>query len=116
MASGEIRLEGATAYLVGERGRGFKQMADMINKSRLSNGMRAAGMMRRALHRGAVRRRASARLSASGSIEMPLMRRQLLKLMLPAEQARTMCSRRPKPARADAGDADAAARCASSRR
>ena len=49
MASGEIRLEGATAWLVGERGRGFKQMADMINNSRLSNGMRAAGLMRRAV-------------------------------------------------------------------
>src|SRR5690349_17071344 len=30
MASGEIRLEGAEASLVGERGHGFKQMADMI--------------------------------------------------------------------------------------
>ena len=44
MASGEIRLEGAEAYLVGERGQGFKQMADMINNSRLSNGVRAAGL------------------------------------------------------------------------
>ena len=43
MASGEIRLEGATAYLVGELGRGFVQMTDMINNSRLSNGVRAAG-------------------------------------------------------------------------
>src|SRR3546814_15599965 len=49
MASGEIRLEGALAWLVGERGQGFKQMADMINNSRLSNGMRAAGLMRRAV-------------------------------------------------------------------
>jgi alkylation response protein AidB-like acyl-CoA dehydrogenase len=48
MASGEIRLEGAVAYLVGDEARGFVQMADMINMSRLSNGMRAAGMMRRA--------------------------------------------------------------------
>ncbi len=36
MASGEIRLEGALAWLVGEPGRGFVQMADMINNSRLS--------------------------------------------------------------------------------
>ena len=50
MASGEIRLEGATAYLVGELGRGFVQMTDMINNSRLSNGVRAAGLMRRALN------------------------------------------------------------------
>src|SRR5690606_31443439 len=49
MASGEIRLEGALAYLVGEPGRGFVQMADMVNNSRLSNGVRAAGLMRRAV-------------------------------------------------------------------
>src|SRR5207247_4495093 len=48
MASGEVRLEGALAYLVGEPGRGFQQMADMVNNSRLSNGVRAAGLMRRA--------------------------------------------------------------------
>ncbi|HBI83270.1 MAG TPA: DNA alkylation response protein, partial [Alcaligenaceae bacterium] len=41
MASGEIRLEGAFAWLVGERGQGFKHMSDMINNSRLSNGVRA---------------------------------------------------------------------------
>lgn len=49
MASGEIRLEGARAWLVGEQGRGFVQMADMVNNSRLSNGVRAAGLMRRAV-------------------------------------------------------------------
>jgi len=49
MASGEIRLEGAVAYLVGEPGRGFVQMADMVNNSRLSNGVRSSGMMRRAV-------------------------------------------------------------------
>src|SRR3546814_7379616 len=50
MASGEIALEGATAWLVGEPNRGFVQMAEMINQSRLSNGVRSAGMMRRAVH------------------------------------------------------------------
>jgi len=89
MASGEIRLEGARAYLVGERGRGFKHMADMINNSRLSNGVRAAGLMRRALTEAlyvANRREAFGRRL----IELPLMRRQLLKMMMRAEQARTM--------------------------
>jgi acyl-CoA dehydrogenase len=89
MASGEIVLEGAEAYLIGEVGRGFHQMADMINMSRLSNGVRAAGLMRRALtealhvarHRSAFGRKL---------IEMPLMQRQLMKMMLPAEQARSM--------------------------
>lgn len=89
MASGEIRLEGARAWLVGEAGRGFQQMADMVNNSRLSNGMRAAGLMRRACTEAlfvARERRAFGRRL----IDLPLMRRQLLKLLLPTEQARTM--------------------------
>ncbi|WP_353219663.1 acyl-CoA dehydrogenase family protein [Salinisphaera sp. S4-8] len=89
MASGEIVLEDATAYLIGDIGRGFQQIADMMNMSRLSNGVRAAGLMRRALsealhvarHREAFGKRL---------IDMPLMQRQLLKIMLPAEQARSM--------------------------
>ena len=92
MASGEIVLEGAVAYLVGEVGRGFHQMADMINMSRLSNGVRAAGLMRRALTEAlhiARNREAFGRKL----IDMPLMQRQLLKMMLPAEQARSMFMR-----------------------
>jgi acyl-CoA dehydrogenase len=89
MASGEIRLDGAEAYLVGERGRGFTQMADMINNSRLSNGVRAAGLMRRALTEAlfvARRRKAFGRRIA----EFPLMRRQLVKMQVTTEAARTM--------------------------
>jgi len=107
MASGEIRLEGAHAHLVGELGRGFVQMADMINNSRLSNGVRAAGLMRRALTEGqfiARERRAFGKRLA----DMPLMRRQLLKLTLPTEQARTMVFQTAEALRrADAGEADA---------
>jgi acyl-CoA dehydrogenase len=89
MASGEIRLEGAKAWLVGELGRGFAQMADMVNHSRLSNGMRAAGLMRRALSEALY---VSRHRQAFGKhlIDMPLMQRQLAKLMVPTEQARTM--------------------------
>lgn len=89
MASGEIRLEGAFAWLVGERGMGFKQMADMINNSRLSNGVRAAGLMRRALTEAlyvAKHRRAFGKRL----IDMPLMQRQLSKMAMATEQARTM--------------------------
>jgi alkylation response protein AidB-like acyl-CoA dehydrogenase len=89
MASGEIRLNGAEAYLVGERGRGFHQMADMVNNSRLSNGMRAAALMRRAVTEATFVAR---RRSAFGKrlIQLPLMRRQLAKMIVWAEQARTM--------------------------
>ncbi|MGF6569667.1 acyl-CoA dehydrogenase [Paraburkholderia sp. GAS333] len=108
MASGEIVLEGAVAYLIGEVGRGFHQMADMINMSRLSNGVRAAGLMRRAvteaLHIARNREAFGRKL-----IDMPLMQRQLLKMMLPAEQARSMFIRIAQllPL-ADAGDRQAA--------
>lgn len=107
MASGEIRLEGARAWLVGEPGRGFVQMADMVNNSRLSNGVRAAGLMRRAVseaqfiarHRQAFGRKL---------VDLPLMRRQLLKLIVPAEQARTMMFQTAQALRAaDGGDAQA---------
>ncbi len=107
MPSGEITLEGATAYMVGDAERGFLQMADMINMSRLSNGMRAAGMMRRALTEALF---ISRRRSAFGKtlIELPLMRRQLLKLMLPAEAARSiMLYTAAELAKADAGDEEA---------
>lgn len=89
MASGEIRLEGALAWLVGEAGRGFQQMADMVNNSRLSNGMRAAGLMRRALTEALFVAR-ERRAFGQRLIDLPLMRRQLLKLMVPTEQARSM--------------------------
>ncbi|MBS0338095.1 MAG: acyl-CoA dehydrogenase family protein, partial [Proteobacteria bacterium] len=107
MPSGEITLEGATAYMVGDPQRGFVQMADMINMSRLSNGMRAAGMMRRALTEALY---ISTRRSAFGKtlIELPLMRRQLLKLMLPTEAARSiMFYTAAELAKADAGDEEA---------
>jgi alkylation response protein AidB-like acyl-CoA dehydrogenase len=86
MASGEITLQGAVAWLVGDLGQGFKQMTEMVNASRLSNGVRSAGMMRRAVHEAltvALGRRAfGARL-----IDLPLVRRQLVKMILPAEAA-----------------------------
>ncbi|MEJ8811649.1 acyl-CoA dehydrogenase family protein [Variovorax ureilyticus] len=107
MASGEIRLEGAVAYLVGEAGRGFQQMADMVNNSRLSNGVRAAGLMRRAVAEAeyiASERRAFGKRLA----DMPLMQRQLTKLRLPAEQARTMVFQTALAlARSDGGDKSA---------
>ena len=107
MASGEIRLEGARAWLVGEAGRGFQQMADMVNNSRLSNGMRAAGLMRRALTEALFVAR-ERRAFGQRLIDLPLMQRQLLKLMVPTEQARTMLFQTADALRrADAGEAGA---------
>lgn len=86
MASGEVVLEGAVAYHLGKIDRGLRQMMDMVNLSRMSHGARAAGMMRRCLNESlaATRHR---RAFGRAVIEHPLMRRQLMKLMVPAEQA-----------------------------
>jgi len=104
MASGEIVLQGAVAYLVGEQGRGFVQIADMVNNSRLSNGMRAAGLMRRAVtEAGHVAR--SRQAFGKPLIEMPLMQRQLEKMAIRCEQARTMMFQTAQALeRADGGD------------
>ncbi len=86
MASGETIMEGAVAYLLGEPGRGLKQMMDQVNLSRLSHGFRAAGMMRRCLNE-AMQVARHRRTFDRTLIDHPLARRQLLKLMLPTEQA-----------------------------
>ena len=89
MASGEIRLDGAVAYLVGAVDRGFKQMMDQVNLSRLSHGVRAAAMMRRCLNEALAAAR-SRQAFGSAVIERPLMRRQIMKILVPAEQALSM--------------------------
>jgi acyl-CoA dehydrogenase len=89
MASGEILLEGAVAYLVGEADRGLKQMMEQVNLSRLSHGVRAAAMMRRCVNEAMTCARAR---EAFGKpvIEYPLLRRQLLKITIPTEQSLSM--------------------------
>jgi len=89
MASGEIRLDGALAYLVGRIDQGLKQMLEQVNLSRLSHAVRAAAMMRRCLNEAML----SARYrNAFGQavIGYPLLQRQLLKLMAPTEAALSM--------------------------
>ncbi len=90
MASGEIALDGARAWLVGELERGFVQIAEMINQSRLSNAVRSAGMMRRALHEALCVARGR-KAFGRALVDLPLMQRQLLKIMLPTEAALSIC-------------------------
>jgi len=47
--SGEVTLDGATAYLLGGPGQGFLQMAEMLNVSRLYNAVASIGVMRRSV-------------------------------------------------------------------
>jgi hypothetical protein len=89
MASGEIRFEGAIAYAVGRLDRGFVQMAEMVNSSRLSNGVKSAALMRRAYHDAMTVARNRV-VFGSRIIDLPLGRRQLMKIMLATEQALSM--------------------------
>ena len=88
-ASGEIKLNRAFAYLVGNPDEGFKQMTDMINMSRLSNGVRASGMMQRCLQESLFisnnRHAFNKKL-----IDLPLMQKQLLKILIVTEASRSI--------------------------
>ena len=108
IASGEIKFDGAIAYPIGRLDRGFVQMAELVNWSRLSNGVKSTALMRRALH--------DAFTVANGRvvfgkriIDLPLARRQLLKMLLPMEQALSLCFATAAALdRAEAGSQDAA--------
>jgi acyl-CoA dehydrogenase len=89
MASGETLFEGAVAYPLGALDRGLKQMLEMVNQSRLSHGIRAAGMMRRCLNEALASTR-TRRAFGTEVVNHPLMRRQLMKLMVPTEAALSM--------------------------
>ncbi|MET0445592.1 MAG: acyl-CoA dehydrogenase family protein, partial [Pseudorhodoplanes sp.] len=109
MASGEIKLEGAIAYAVGRLDRGFLQMAEMVNSSRLSNGVKSAALMRRA-HHDAMTVASNRIVFGRRIIDLPLGRRQLLKIMLATEQALSMSFVTADALdRAEAGSQDAAA-------
>ncbi|KIZ42394.1 isovaleryl-CoA dehydrogenase [Rhodopseudomonas palustris] len=109
MASGEIKLEGAIAYAVGRLDRGFAQMAEMVNSSRLSNGVKSTALMRRAQHDAMAVARGRV-VFGSRIVDLPLARRQLLKIMLATEQALSMSFLTADALdRAEAGSQDAAA-------
>ena len=88
MASGEIIFDGALAYAVGDVENGIKQMLRQVNLSRLSHGVRAAGMMRRCLNEALAAARFR-RQFGEPVVCKPLMREQLLDILIPTEQALT---------------------------
>ncbi|WP_169568384.1 acyl-CoA dehydrogenase family protein [Sneathiella limimaris] len=93
MASGEAKFEGAVGYAFGDVGAkknpGLRQMMDQVVMSRLSHGVRAAGMMRRCLNEALVAAQ-NREVFGEPILEKPLLRRQLLKMMVPTEQALSM--------------------------
>jgi alkylation response protein AidB-like acyl-CoA dehydrogenase len=107
MATGEVTLEGATGYLIGELGEGIRQIMKTVSLSRLSHGVRAAAMMRRCLNESLQVAR-NRRAFGARIIEFPLLRRQLLKIMVPTEQAlSTFLFAGHMMGRANAGDGTA---------
>jgi alkylation response protein AidB-like acyl-CoA dehydrogenase len=86
MATGEVTYAGAVAYVVGDVERGFAQMMEMVNGSRLSNAMRAAGIMRRALLESVFHARGRAAFGGA-LFDKPLMRWSLLEMLLDVEAA-----------------------------
>jgi acyl-CoA dehydrogenase len=109
MASGEIKLEGAEAWLVGDVTQGLKQMMEQVNLSRLSHGVRAAAMMRRCVNEALMVARHRSAFDRT-IIDYPLLRRQLMKLIVPTEQALSMAfAAADAMGRAQGGDAEAEA-------
>ena len=86
MATGEVTFEGAVAYPVGPLEHGFRQMAEMINVSRLSNAMRAAALMRRSYIEALVHARGRVAFGRPLT-ELPLLRETLVDLLVDAETA-----------------------------
>jgi alkylation response protein AidB-like acyl-CoA dehydrogenase len=86
MATGEVTYAGAHAWLVGDETRGFKQMIEMVNVSRLSNAMRAAGIMRRGLTEALTHARGRVAFGRPLA-ELPLLREDLLDMLLDTEAA-----------------------------
>jgi alkylation response protein AidB-like acyl-CoA dehydrogenase len=85
MASGEIKLEGAI-YAVGKLDRGFVQMAEMVNSSRLSMASTSA-LMRRA-HHDAMTVASGRVVFGSRIIDLPLARAMMKIGLRPSRRCR----------------------------
>ncbi len=109
MATGEVTLDGAFAEPVGDLGRGFVQMMEMVNASRLSNAMRATALMRRAWLEAITHARG--RIAFGRPLaDHPLMRETLLDMLVDAESALAVVLHAAAIFdRADVGDAGARA-------
>jgi alkylation response protein AidB-like acyl-CoA dehydrogenase len=84
LATGEVTLQGAQAYLVGDRERGFVQMTEMINLTRIWAAIGSLAAMRRSYLEALVHTRG--RIAFGRTLaEHPLMRRQLVDLLIEVE-------------------------------
>ncbi len=84
MASGEVTLQGALAYQVGELDRGFVQMTEMINLTRVWAAIGSLAAMRRSLREALIHTRGRV-VFGRPLAEQPLMRRQLVEMLIEVE-------------------------------
>lgn len=84
MATGEVTLQGALAYLVGELDRGFVQMTEMINLTRIWAAIGSLAAMRRSFLEALVHARGRVAFGRPLA-DHPLMRRQLVGLLVEVE-------------------------------
>src|SRR5438132_1703778 len=84
LATGEVTLHGAQAYLVGNRERGFVQMTEMINLTRIWAAFGSLAAMRRSFLEALAYTRERVAFGRPLA-EHPLMRRQLVDLLIEVE-------------------------------
>jgi acyl-CoA dehydrogenase len=84
LATGEVTLNGAQAYQVGALNRGFVQMTDMINLTRVWAAIGSLAAMRRSYLEALVHTRGRVVFGRTLA-EHPLMRRQLVDLLIEVE-------------------------------
>ena len=91
-ASSEIEYDGATAWLVGEEGRGVRTIVEMVNMTRLDCTLGTAAGMRTAPCRPPTTP-GTAAPSARRLVDQPLMRNVLADLVVESEAATTVAMR-----------------------
>src|SRR5712691_47728 len=84
LATGEVTLNGAQAYRVGALNRGFVQMTEMINLTRVWAAIGSLSAMRRSFLEALVHTRGRVAFGRTLA-EHPLMRRQLVDLLIEVE-------------------------------
>jgi len=106
-ASTEVEFDRATAWLLGDEGRGVSVIIEMVQHTRLDCAIGSAGLIRgavaQALHHAAHRQAFGRRLC-----EQPLMQNVLADLVLEAEAAIALALRLARTFEADAGPEDRA--------
>lgn len=92
VATGELLLEGAEGFLVGERGRGFKYMVEGLNLSRLCNAVGSTAIMRRAFLEAATY--THRRIAFGTTLDhYPMVQETLVQMLLETEAAAALTFR-----------------------